>query len=79
MKDQPTKPIAPTPIVIEQHYAPAFYAALWGVSESTVTKWFRDLPGVLKLSKESRNGKRSRQELRIPWTIAQQEYEERSR
>lgn len=34
---------------------------------STVIRWFQDMHGVLKLSEQARNGKRTRTELRIPY------------
>ena len=40
---------APEPITIDPHFSPAFYAELWGISVSTVVRWFQDEPGVLKL------------------------------
>jgi hypothetical protein len=67
------------PIQLEPHFSPAFYAELWGISESTALRWFQDLPGVLRVGKESKNGKRSRIELRIPFSVAMRVYEERTR
>lgn len=67
------------PITIDPHFSPGFYAELWGVSESTVVRWFQDLPGVLKLSKPSRKGRRSRVELRIPFSLAMEVYRERTK
>jgi hypothetical protein len=69
----------PEPITIDPHYSPQFYAELWGMSASTIIRWFEDLPGVLKLSKPARNGKRSRTELRIPYSVAMELYRERTR
>jgi hypothetical protein len=66
----------PEPITIDPHYSPRFYAELWGISESTVLRWFQDRAGVLKLSKLSRNGKRTRVELRIPVSLAMHVYRE---
>jgi hypothetical protein len=66
------------PIPIDPHYSPQFYAELWGVSVSTVTRWFQDVPGVLKLSRPSKNGRRQRVELRIPFSLARRMYQERS-
>jgi hypothetical protein len=54
--------LLPQPVMIDQHYSPQFYAELWGTSASTVVRWFQDLEGVLKLSKLSKNGKRTRVE-----------------
>ncbi len=69
----------PQPVVVDPHYSPQFYAELWGVSVSTVLRWFQDLDGVLKLTKPSRNGKRTRVELRIPFSLAMQVYREHTR
>jgi len=69
----------PQPIVIDQHYSPQFYAELWGLSPSTVVRWFQDKDGVLKLNKPARTGKRVRVELRIPYSLAMQEYRQRTR
>lgn len=64
----------PFTIQIDAHFSPKFFAELWGVSESTVTRWFRDETGVLKVGKESKNGRRSRVELRIPVSVAMRVY-----
>jgi hypothetical protein len=71
-----TKLTPPEPIVVDPHFSPQFYAELWGMSVSTVVRWFQDLEGVLKLNKPARNGKRSRVELRIPFSLAMQVYRE---
>jgi hypothetical protein len=68
----------PQPIVVDPHYSPQFYAELWGMSPSTVVRWFQDTEGVLKLSKPSKNGKRARVELRIPFSLAMREYRSRT-
>ncbi len=70
--------VAPEPIVIDPHYSPQFYAELWGVSVSTVLRWFQDVPGVLQLNTPSKNGRRTRIELRIPFSLAMREYNRRS-
>lgn len=71
--------IEPVPITIEPHYSPKVYAELFSLSESTVLKWFRDMPGVLKYGKESRNGKRTRVEIKIPYSVWLQVYSEKTR
>jgi hypothetical protein len=71
-----TKTVEPGPIAIDPHFSPQFYAELWGISVSTVLRWFQDLDGVLKLNKPVRNGKRSRVELRIPFSLAMRVYRE---
>jgi hypothetical protein len=73
-----TKVLKPEPISIDQHFSPQFYAELWGVSDSTVIRWFQDEAGVLKLNEPSKNGKRRRVELRIPYSLAMRVYRERS-
>ena len=64
------------PITIDPHYSPQFYAELWGTSASTVVRWFQDRDGVLKLNRPARNGRRTRVELRIPFSVAMQVYRE---
>ena len=61
------------PIPVDKLFSPQFYAELWGISSDTVVRWFQDKPGVLKLSTPGR-ARRSRVELRIPFSIAMQEY-----
>lgn len=70
--------IDPQPIVVDPHYSPQFYAELWGMSPSTIIRWFQDMSGVLKLSNSSKNGRRTRIELRIPYRIAMREYYRRT-
>jgi hypothetical protein len=74
-----SRPREVQPIPIDPHYSPQFYAELWGVSASTVTRWFQDLAGVLKLSKPAKSGGRARVELRIPLSLALRVYQEHSR
>jgi hypothetical protein len=67
------------PVTIDPHYSPRFYSELWGLSESTVLRWFQDQPGVLKCGEPAKNGKRTRVEIRIPVSLAMKVYEERTR
>jgi hypothetical protein len=69
----------PLPIPIDPHFSPQFLAELWGLSPTTVVRWFQDEEGVLKLSTSSKNGKRTRVELRIPFSLAMRVYRERTR
>ena len=64
----------PEPITIDRHFSPQFLAELWGLSGPTVVRWFQDLDGVLKVSKPSKNGKRGRVELRVPFSLARRVY-----
>jgi hypothetical protein len=68
----------PEPIIIDPHFSPQFFAELWGISVSTVVRWFQDRDGVLKLREPSKNGKRGRIELRIPFSLAMEVYRERT-
>jgi hypothetical protein len=67
------------PIPVDKHFSAQFYAELWGISRDTVVRWFQDLPGVLKLSNSNQKGRRKRVELRIPFWLAMQVYQERTR
>ena len=71
--------VAGLPMQIDPHYSPRFYAELWGTSESTVLRWFRDEPGVLKIGNDPKNGKRSRCEIRITYSLAARIYTERTK
>jgi hypothetical protein len=67
------------PIEVDPHYSPNFYAELWGMSPSTVVRWFQDLEGVLKMSHPAKGGKRCRIELRVPFSLAMRVYRERTK
>jgi hypothetical protein len=69
----------PEPIIIDPHFSPQFYAELWGISPSTVERWFQDMDGVLRLRNPPKNGRRARTELRIPFSLAMREYRRRTR
>jgi hypothetical protein len=64
-------------VEVDPHYPPSFYAHLWGLSESTVLRWFQDRDDVLKVSVPGKNGKRTRVEIRIPFSVAMKVYHER--
>lgn len=70
--------VEPQPVVVDPHYTPQFFAELWGLSPSTVIRWFQDRDGVLKLKQPAKNGKRVRVELRIPYSLALEEYRQRT-
>jgi hypothetical protein len=69
----------PLPIPIDPHFSCPFYAELWGISVSTVNRWFQDRDDVLKLNEPSKNGRRTRIELRIPFSVAMRVYREKTR
>jgi hypothetical protein len=63
--------------LFEQHFSTRTLAEIWNVSDDTVRRWFEDVPGVLKICQHGRASQRT--ELRIPRTIAEQVYKERTR
>ena len=69
----------PSPFPIDPHYSPLVYAELWGISVSTVLRWFQDLDGVLRINLPTKNGKRTRTELRIPFSLAMRVYRDHTR
>ena len=66
----------PTPpgTISEGHFSPMYFARKWGLSTRTVIRWFKNEPGVLKI--RGMSGKRT--ELRIPLSIAERIYRERT-
>jgi hypothetical protein len=58
----------------EKHYSVAEVAELWSLSDTTVTRLFRDQPGVVRLSCPTllkTRKRRSRVTLRIPESVIQ--------
>ncbi len=70
--------VEPQPIMVDQRFSPQFYAELWRTSPSTVVRWFQDMDGVLKLNEPAKSGRRTRVELRIPYSLAMREYRRRT-
>src|SRR3974377_1233880 len=74
---------SPTPVreqhldPFERHFTPKELADLWRLDESTVRRLCQDEPGVLKIGKVGRRGKRDYVTLRIPATTAARFYRER--
>ena len=66
------------PAMLEPHRSIRFFAEAWGLSEDTIRRWFQDQPGVLKVG-ESKRGRRSRIELRIPQSVADAVYREKTK
>jgi len=63
---------------LEPHYSVQVLAELWRLDESTIRRIFEAVPGVLRLGNEKRrSGKREYFTLRIPASIAEQEYQRR--
>lgn len=65
--------MTPDVLAFEIHYTPQQLAALWGLSDKTIHRWFQDEPGVLKTSDKGRTF------LRIPGTVAARVHNQRSR
>jgi hypothetical protein len=55
-------------VELDPHYSIKFVSELWNVSQSYVLRVFQDRNDVMKLTKPSKNGRRARVELRIPWS-----------
>lgn len=60
---------------LEKHYSIQEISELWQLSEDTVRKIFRDVPGVLKLGSPERRHKRGYFLLRIPESVVQRVHE----
>ena len=56
---------------LETHYSVSEVAKLWHLSEDTIRRIFRDVPGVLKLGAPERLRKRGYVLLRIPESVLQ--------
>jgi hypothetical protein len=63
----------------ERHFSVRTLAEIWGYSEDTITRWFEDLPGVLKHGNAGTRGARRKLSLRIPESIAMKVYAEKSK
>jgi hypothetical protein len=59
----------------EYHHTVKELSGMWQLSTTTITRMFRDEPGVLRLEKASaRRGRRSYTTLRIPESVVQRVY-----
>ena len=64
----------------EQHFEPSELAELWRVDATTIRRMFQDEPGVLKIGKSNRrDGKRDYITMRIPKSVAERVYREKSK
>ncbi len=59
------------PPAAERHYSPNELAGLWGVSATTIRRWFDREPGVVRFGSEGLLNKRRKILLRIPASVAQ--------
>jgi hypothetical protein len=67
------------PTFQEPHFTPRELAQGWGLSDDTIRRWFEDEPGVLKGGVDGSRGRRRKMFLRIPASVAQRVYEERTK
>jgi len=74
--ETPSNPATP----LAKLHTPAEVAAAWQLDVSTVRRLFQDERGVLKLSRgAARNGRRSYVTLRIPQSVLERVYRERTK
>ncbi|MBI1356609.1 MAG: hypothetical protein GC160_19890 [Acidobacteria bacterium] len=59
---------------LEVHLTVQQISAAWGLDPKTVTAWFRNEPGVLRVSSEGG----SRETLRIPLSVVERVHQKRS-
>jgi hypothetical protein len=64
---------------LDRHFSVQELSELWSVSQSTILRMFQDEEGVLKLGNKSKNGHRSRIEIRIPESVAKRVHQKRRR
>jgi hypothetical protein len=64
----------------EEHFEPAELGLLWKLDATTIRRIFQDEPGVLRIGKSNRrDGKRDYITLRIPKSVAERVWREKSR
>lgn len=64
--------------MFEQHYSVTKLSKLWGFSDETIRRWFKDEPGVLRAGAEQpAAGARVSIEIRIPESVARRVYQKR--
>lgn len=56
-------------LATEKHYKIEEIAGLWGMCEKTVRSMFRGEPGVLRVHRPAKRGKREYTSLRIPQSV----------
>jgi transcriptional regulator GlxA family with amidase domain len=67
------------PAFAEPHYSVEQLAEFWNISHDTVTRLFREEPGVFAIAPKRRKGRRTRVTLRIPEHVAARVYASRIR
>jgi hypothetical protein len=68
--------VAPTerPEFLERHFMLHELGEAWGLHEDTLRDWFADEPGVLKIERRLRKGKRGYTSMRVPESVARRVY-----
>jgi hypothetical protein len=63
------------PVWAGKHYSVGELAVMWGLCKNSITKLFRDEPGIVKICPPHRKGKRTKTTLRIPASIVERVYQ----
>jgi hypothetical protein len=63
----------------QPHFSVSTIAELWGYSEDTVTRLFKERKGVMKIGTPAGRGRRPRLTLRIPYAVMLDVYSELTR
>jgi hypothetical protein len=67
-----------TRVFEERHYSVGEIAAMWNLGVDAVRKLFRNEPGVLALGSVKRRGKRPYVTLRIPQSVLERVYRQKT-
>ena len=65
---------AERPVWACRHYSVRELAGLWNLSHDSITRIFRNEPGVLEIRPKKRRGMRTRRTLRVPEHVADAVY-----
>jgi len=65
----------PMPVWAERHYEVNEMASFWSLSHDSITRMFRNEPGVVVVTPRKRAGHRTRITLRIPQHVADRVYQ----
>lgn len=63
----------------ERHFTPHELAEIWRLDETTIRRIFADEPGVMRIGRANPRRKRGYVTLRIPASVAERVYRERTR
>ncbi len=62
-------------VIGERHFRLSELSKLWGYSTDALRSWFRDVPGVLVVSRPEKMNKRGYRSIRIPESVARLIYD----